>query len=141
MSKTTRKIYLTLLFCFLFLFSCANKDKSTDGKEGKENSTLNANLSQGQRQYHLRGCVKCHGVLGNGNGSKARLLGVKPRNFTDLSSYKQGYSVEEISKTLEVGITSNPKSLMPKYPFLTLEEREQIALYVVFLSTNQNSSQ
>ncbi len=115
----------------LWLFSCGN------GGEARGSEGVDPDLAQGQRQYHLRKCVDCHGVLGDGNGPRTRLLGINPRNFSQIAAYKQGYGVEEISATLKSGIVSDPKSLMPKYPFLTDEERRQIALYVVYLSTNK----
>ena len=136
-------LFILGLFFFIGLSACGKKDSSTS-KNDKLNSPTNfeealkQDLSQGQKQYHLRGCAKCHGLLGDGQGSKALFLGIDPRDFRDPSSFLQGASLEKISQTIKTGITNNKRSPMPKYPFLTTEEREQIALYVLYLSTNNN---
>ncbi len=128
-----KKLFSLVSFILaIFLFSCSGKGNAKGGVNG-----LDENLSQGQKQYHLRGCVKCHGIQGRGDGIKNALTGVSPRDFSDPSAFIQGYSLESISKTIKTGLVDKPGSIMPKYPFLTDEERDQIALYVLYLSTNQ----
>ncbi len=105
-------------------------------------------LTEGRELYHLRSCAKCHGAAGHGGGDLAKELHPPPRDFRDLTHYKAGTTEAQIAETIRTGLgpMSNipgQKSLfrwkikqqaaMPAYPYLSLEERLQIAKYVIHI--------
>ena len=92
-------------------------------------------LAEGQRMYHVRGCAACHGIRGDGLGDRSTRLNPPPREFRDKKAYKQGNTIPEIAQTLATGVANSPA--MPQYPYLSQEERINIAKYVYFLQTNR----
>lgn len=113
-------------------------------------------LSEGQRLYHIRGCAACHGQYGRGDGDRASLLPIPPRDLSAPAFYRQGSDATSITKTIRTGVTNGPKQPktnavlawigkkpqlpMPAYPFLTEEERSSIAGYVIYLRTTSNAA-
>ncbi len=89
-----------------------------------------ASIEQGRTLFLSYGCAACHGKEGRGDGIVAASLNPGPRNFHDPSSYKLGASAAIIARTIGDGITA---SSMPAYPQIPVEEREQIASFVVSL--------
>jgi cytochrome c len=85
---------------------------------------------RGKELYESNGCAGCHGITGKGEGNES--LVPKPRNFRIISSYKQGSTLEAITRTLETGL---PDSLMSPYPHLPETDRKAIARYIVYLQT------
>ena len=127
-----KKLFIFLITLFVFLNCSKNKNNTNK-------INIDPKLAQGQRQYHLRKCARCHGIKGDGTGYKAVNFPIEkaPRDFRNIDNFKQGFSVKSIASSIKFGIKNDPKSLMPKSPYLTQEEAEQIATYVIYLSTNQ----
>lgn len=142
-------IGIILFFGSIGLVSCGSKGDSDLPVEELVNAAFTPEeiIIDGQRSYHIRGCAKCHGAKGLGDGYRTAILSgaEKPRNFKDLSAYKQGSDVASIAYTIKNGIQNpanegkNPRSpsIMPAYPMLTDIEINHIAQYVVYLQTNK----
>ena len=77
-------------------------------------------VERGKALFTRNGCAVCHGADGRGDGQVASSLKPPPRDFRDLQAYKNGYSVEEIARTIELGI---PGSTMPVYPHVSTADR------------------
>ena len=90
--------------------------------------------AQGKELFQSYGCAVCHGLEGRGDGITAASLLVKPRDFHDPSAYKFGTKPEEISHTVQEGITT---SGMPAYGHIPEDERLLIAKYVISLQEQQ----
>ena len=110
------------------------QSKKRDSKE----SVAFLNLKEGRNMYHIRGCVACHGIKGDGKGDRSSRLNPSPRDFRDTNAYRQGYEIKEIAQTLKTGVDGTPA--MPQYPYLSEEERINIAKYVYFLQTNKSTN-
>ncbi len=76
-------------------------------------------VSKGKGLYGLY-CASCHGDEGYGNGDKGLSLNPKPRNFHEMSGWKNGVSVGGMWKTLQEGI---PGGSMASYQLTPEEER------------------
>jgi mono/diheme cytochrome c family protein len=72
-------------------------------------------------------CVSCHGEDGTGNGIAAATLNPKPRNFHELTGWKNGPKLTQMYKTLQEGI---PGSAMPSFSVLAPEDRFELIYYV-----------
>jgi mono/diheme cytochrome c family protein len=72
-------------------------------------------------------CVSCHGENGDGNGVAAASLDPKPRNFHELTGWKNGPKLTQIYKTLQEGV---PGSAMPSFGTLPPEDRFALIHYV-----------
>jgi len=72
-------------------------------------------------------CASCHGDLGKGDGVAGASLNPKPRNFTELTGWKNGPSVTMMYKTLQEGI---PNTGMPSFANLSPEDRLNIIMYI-----------
>ncbi len=148
------KIFILILF-IIVIQSC--KPSSSSQRNTEDSLTWKETLVIGQKYYHLRGCIKCHGRTGKGDGYRVQSypLELLPRDFKAVASYKQGSDFKSIVFTIRNGITNQPpvtrrglmslfstnktsSSGMPSYPHLTDEEIIYIANYVLYLQTNQN---
>lgn len=116
-------IVLQLLFAVLVL-GC---DEQEDGKPKDE-------VASGRALFMRNGCALCHGEAGRGDGRVAASLKPPPRDFSDMSAYKQGNEQEAIAQTIKSGV---PGSTMPGYPHLASEERRLIAAFIRSLQNNQ----
>ncbi|MEW5853624.1 MAG: cytochrome c [Myxococcota bacterium] len=83
-------------------------------------------LGKGKTSFTTN-CVLCHGEKGDGNGPAGAQMNPKPRDFSDVKSYKNGSKPEQIFKTLAEGI---PGSAMVPFAHLSEEERWALAYYV-----------
>ncbi|MGA2669620.1 MAG: cytochrome c [Ignavibacteria bacterium] len=72
-------------------------------------------------------CVSCHGENGDGNGIAGASLNPKPRNFHDLTGWKNGPKLTQIYKTLQEGISG---SAMASFSTLTPGDRFALIHYV-----------
>ncbi len=72
-------------------------------------------------------CVSCHGADGKGDGIAAASLNPKPRNFTELSGWKNGPKLVQIYKTLQEGI---PGSAMASFSSIPPEDRFALIHYI-----------
>lgn len=82
--------------------------------------------------YVTGGCVPCHGDEGRGDGVLAPTLTPRPRDFRDPGAFKYGRDVERVAQTIFSGLTAFPTP-MPASSHLSLEERRQLAQYVLAL--------
>lgn len=79
------------------------------------------------KQLFTNTCVSCHGNEGKGDGVAGASLNPKPRNFTDLSGWKNGPKFNQIYKTLQEGITG---SAMPSFSNIPPEDRIALIHYI-----------
>ncbi len=84
------------------------------------------------KQLYTQHCAACHGETGDGNGTAARFLSPKPRNFRAgyyrLVSTQNGVpTVDDIVAVLDRGM---PGSSMPPWPALGDVERRLLAAYI-----------
>jgi mono/diheme cytochrome c family protein len=75
-------------------------------------------------------CASCHGQEGKGDGSAARFLDPKPRDFTGAEwKYAGGGTVEEIAGVVTEGIDDS--AMTPFSDVLSEEQIKAVASYVV----------
>ncbi len=102
-------------------------------------------LADGRKQYHVRGCVKCHGISGLADGEKSYRLKASGYFITPLAMpalYLQGSSLSNIEYSLLYGVNTQllplavqgKPSPMPRYTNLTDIEIKNISLYVRLLA-------
>ena len=107
---------------------------------------------EGRVLYGDNGCASCHGEKGYGDGSVAATLEPKPRDFRDVSAFKNGFDVQAIATTIAEGILQHAAPAtgatgapvhhqqgMPKFPHLSDVERQSLALYVMSLHSQSTS--
>lgn len=96
-------------------------------------SAANAKVSNGQHVYETY-CIGCHGPKGDGNGTAAAQLIIKPRNFVDgaFKFYHFGEAGPlptdaSLAMTIRNGV---PGSAMPAFPLLSEQEVIDVRSYV-----------
>jgi high-affinity iron transporter len=89
-------------------------------------------IDAGRTLYLQNGCASCHGPEGHGDGPIGRTLTPTPRDFRDLSAFKQGTTTDAIARTIAVGVAGGGQ--MPPFAHLTEAERQSVALYVLSVS-------
>ena len=117
-----------LLLVWGLVLGCGPAEEKGDGSGSAAGDAGAVGVDRGRELFERNGCAVCHGAAGRGDGRIAKTLTPPPRNFRDLTAYKQGASVEEITRTLEKGVAGG--TTMPAYPHLSLEERRSIALFI-----------
>ncbi len=112
------------------IFSCFGGDR----KQKKTLTPKEQLISEGQKMYHIRGCVKCHGFKGDGKGPLMMTYRgtYRARDFSNLKAYRQGSNLKQMMQTIKVGIT-NVKTTMPAFPYLSEKEKLSIATYIIYL--------
>lgn len=119
--------WLGLLCC---LCLACQVQKEVARKSADSGITGESEIQNGRRLYFKYGCVTCHGMEGRGDGQAVKDLPMKPMDFRNSHLFKQGYSIQEISDTLEIGVLDGqPK--MTAYPQMSKEERELVAKFVL----------
>lgn len=88
-------------------------------------------LSRGTTLFQ-QNCTPCHGPTGEGNGPAAAALNPRPRNFTELNGWTNGYRLTEIYKTLTEGIKG---TAMASYNYLSAHDRMALGHYVQSLGS------
>jgi mono/diheme cytochrome c family protein len=83
-------------------------------------------VERGKKLFETN-CISCHGPEGKGDGVAAGGLNPKPRNFTDLSGWKNGPKLTQIYKTLQEGI---PGSAMASFSTIPPEDRFALIHYL-----------
>jgi mono/diheme cytochrome c family protein len=76
-------------------------------------------IDKGKTMF-LTNCAGCHGESGKGDGVAGASLNPKPRNFTELTGWKNGPQFAQIYKTLQEGI---PGSAMASFSNILPEDR------------------
>jgi high-affinity iron transporter len=99
---------------------------------GKPPSRSRELVALGKRTYGIY-CTACHGATGAGDGSAARNINPKPRNFR-TDKFRQGSKVTQIFETLRKGV---PGTAMVNYTNLSEEERWALAWYVLELKAGK----
>ena len=97
-----------------------------------ETMTDEAKIAAGMKLFVRNGCATCHGENGKGDGAIAHTLNPRPRDFRDVSTYKQGYSLEQIAGTIANGVAGG-RSSMPAYPHISAGHQRLIARYITSL--------
>ncbi len=92
-----------------------------------------AEVSSGQRVYEIY-CVGCHGASGDGNGTAAEFLIIKPRNFVD-GAFKFFHYGESGPYPTDASLTLTirnglPGSAMPAFPLLSEQEVTDVRSYI-----------
>lgn len=72
-------------------------------------------------------CASCHGADGKGDGVAGATLNPKPRNFHELTGWKNGTTLTAMYLTLEKGI---PNTGMASFSNLSPEDRLDIIAYI-----------
>ena len=86
-------------------------------------------LERGRIVYSEQ-CASCHGQEGKGDGTAARFLDPKPRDFTSAEwKYAGGGTVEEIAGVVIAGIDDS--AMTPFSDVLSEEQIKAVAAYVV----------
>jgi len=93
--------------------------------------------TEGALLYRANGCASCHGETGHGDGPVGRSLAPPPRDFRVIESYRNGVDVEQIARTLAIGIPNGGS--MPLFAHLSNHERRALALYLISLRTPTSS--
>jgi mono/diheme cytochrome c family protein len=79
------------------------------------------------RELYTTNCGSCHGNEGKGDGIAAASMNPKPRNFTVLDGWKNGFKPGQIYKTLQEGIIATG---MPAFANITPEDRFAIIHFI-----------
>ena len=90
-------------------------------------------VSKGKELFQTT-CASCHGDNGDGDGPTAVTLNPKPRNFHQLTGWKNGSKISQIYKTLQDGI---PGSAMASFNYLPPGDRFALIHFVRSLSPAQ----
>lgn len=89
-------------------------------------SPTNEMIAKGKELYDAN-CKSCHGDNGLGDGPAGLMLNPKPRNFHEVDGWTNGRTIDEMYKTLQVGIISKG---MAAYEYLPPSQRFDIIHYV-----------
>jgi high-affinity iron transporter len=125
-SKTVVLFLIGTLFAAFFP-GCKSGTEKISAKE----------ISEGRRLYLSYGCAACHGTEGRGDGPAAISLKVKPRDFRQHEKFRNGRSVEAISRTIAEGV---PRSQMPASPFIEENNRKLMAEYIRSLNPERTGN-
>jgi mono/diheme cytochrome c family protein len=94
----------------------------------KQNSTINKeDVAAGKRLYLTYGCAACHGENGAADGPASMSLKTKPRDFRQHENFRNGRSIEAISKTIAIGLVETG---MPASPFISEHDRILLAKFI-----------
>src|SRR3954453_3880610 len=75
-------------------------------------------IAQGKKLYEESGCVKCHGMLGRGDGPSAPTLTddwghpIRPADLAQSWTFRGGSAREDIFRTMSTGLNGTP---MPSF--------------------------
>ena len=131
---SSQELIITFLFLYSSLFSCSCKERrpKTENLSSRKSIVssreIKKEIKRGSKLYRQHGCVACHGETGKGDGFAGTKLSPPPRDYSELSAYKQGSSREDIAKTLSIGV---PDTAMAAYPYISKEDRLAIASFII----------
>ncbi|TGK82611.1 cytochrome c [Leptospira noumeaensis] len=81
-----------------------------------------------EAMYVQNGCAACHGMGGNGRGTRSHLLSnSRVPNFQDKTTYIYGSTKEAIAKSIKNGI---PGTYMKAYGHMRKQEIEAVAEFI-----------
>lgn len=86
-------------------------------------------VALGRELYTGNGCASCHGPTGHGDGFIAKTMDMPPRDFRNVSAFKNGTDAPAIAESIRRGIGNATQ--MPAFTHLTEHERLSLALYVI----------
>ena len=92
----------------------------------KESVSTPDKIAKGKTLFETT-CASCHGAEGKGDGVAGKTLNPPPRNFTELTNWKNGPAFSKIYKTLQEGL---PPSAMASFSNIPLEDRIALILYI-----------
>ncbi|MCG6144355.1 c-type cytochrome [Leptospira bandrabouensis] len=121
------KIRLPLVFLIVlsFLPSCSSENE-TPKIEPPPPPAVSVPFPEAM--YVQNGCASCHGMGGNGRGTRTQLLSnSRIPNFQDKSTYLYGSSKEAIAKSIKNGI---PGTYMKAYSHMRKTEIEAVTEYI-----------
>jgi|SRR4030095_6494255 len=72
-------------------------------------------------------CSSCHGTEGKGDGVAGAMLNPKPRNFHEMTGWKNGPELNRMYKTINDGI---PNTGMASFAQIPPEDRLNIIMYI-----------
>ncbi|MBM9548665.1 cytochrome c [Leptospira sp. 201903074] len=122
------KFYFSLLglFTFSIIFNYCSPENETPIKEPPPPPAVTVPFPEAM--YVQNGCASCHGMEGNGRGTRSRLLSnSRVPNFQDKSTYIYGSSKEAIAKSIKNGI---PGTYMKAYSHMRKAEINAVAEYI-----------
>ncbi len=94
---------------------------------GEVAGTANARSTTSGADVYARECLGCHGPKGDGDGSAATYLYVRPRNYTQ-GKFEFGGSIADIEQRVRDGM---PGTAMPSFAsVLTKDEIAAVAAYI-----------
>lgn len=88
-------------------------------------------VSRGAKIFARSGCATCHGPEGKGDGASAAAMTTKPRDLTKVADFRTERTVDAVAKLIAEG---SPTGAMPPYPFLSDEERKDLAAFCLSLA-------
>jgi mono/diheme cytochrome c family protein len=101
-------------------------------------ATTDESIALGQKLYVDTGCVKCHGMLGRGDGPSAPTLKddagypIRAADLTQPWTFRGGSTREDLFRTMTTGLNGTP---MPSFTdSLMPDQRWAITDYIVSLS-------
>ncbi|MCW7491184.1 cytochrome c [Leptospira sp. 2 VSF19] len=121
------KNLLPLIFLIVLSFSpsCTSEDE-TPKKEPPPPPAVTVPFPEAM--YVQNGCASCHGIAGNGRGTRTQVLSTsRIPNFQDKSTYIYGSSKEAIAKSIKNGI---PGTYMKAYSHMRKSEIDAVAEYI-----------
>lgn len=131
-----KNIYLVFFIAVVLslVLNCGKKEETEDTTTPATNAVaLTAEEAKGKEIFTIN-CVPCHGATGAGDGVAAAQLNPKPRNYkAPAADWKNGNTIEGITKTLNEGVKGSP---MVPYKHLGDESIKALANYVLYLSKN-----
>jgi len=121
--RLSLKFCATLFVIMVWLVFAVSSSLHADQEQNAEQ------LEHGRIVYSEQ-CASCHGQEGKGDGSAARFLDPKPRDFTTAEwKYAGGGTVEEIAGVVTEGIDDS--AMTPFSDVLSEEQIIAVATYVV----------
>ncbi|TGK49978.1 cytochrome c [Leptospira kanakyensis] len=127
-SKVFKKTYFVLLglVCCSFIFPHCSPENESPIKEPPPPPAVTVPFPEAM--YVQNGCAACHGMVGNGRGTRSHLLSnSRVPNFQDKSTYIYGSTKEAIAKTIKNGI---PGTYMKAYAHMRKQEIDAVAEYI-----------
>jgi mono/diheme cytochrome c family protein len=126
-----KKQSILILITFLAVSLTVNCGKKEEKAPETSTTTESTSTNSSKAAELYAQCAACHGDQGLGDGAAGAQLKPAPRNFKSATAeWKNGKTVEGITKTLKEGITGTS---MAAYSYLSDEDINTLANYVLEL--------